>query len=495
VPVGVAGEICIGGRGVALGYLNQPDLTAEKFIPDPFSNERGGRLYRTGDLGRLLADGNLIFAGRMDQQVKIRGFRIELGEIEAALRQHPAVAEALVIARENAKADKRLLAYIVVKDHADKTDVVAALHDSLKQTLPGYMIPAAILVLDAFPLTAQGKTDVQALPSPAIDRSASKKFVAPRNPNELQLVQIWERVLDRPSISVTDNFFELGGHSLLAARMMAQVQKELGQRISLAALFEEATIAHLASTMGEAPELNTSPLVAIQPQGTRPPFFCVHEIGGGVLDYVSLAHHLGSAQPFYALRATGPDTSIEAIAARYIEALRTVQTTGPYFLGGWSFGGLVAFEMALQLRQQGHAVGLLAICDSAAPGVLEELLDHGSFEAQLRERLPAEIAPEDFEAWLQSYNRRLEAARRYRPRLYEGRITLFKAADVPAEIRELLAKRAPDDAYGWSSLSSEEVEVHTIPASHHTMMLDPHVEILAHHLNEHLALRSAHGVW
>ncbi|HEX2524309.1 MAG TPA: amino acid adenylation domain-containing protein, partial [Terriglobia bacterium] len=370
VPVGVAGEIHIGGVSLARGYLNRPELTAEKFVPNPFSEAPGARLYKTGDLARYLPDGNIEFLNRVDHQVKIRGFRIELGEIEAALFQYPAVREAVVVARDDTPEEKRLVAYLVTEQELRPT--ANDLRSFLKKKLPEYMIPAIFVLLDALPLMPSGKVDRRSLPAPDRARPESENaFVAPRDDLELQLTHIWEDVLGVRPIGVRDNFFELGGHSLLAARLLASIENRLGKKLPLATVFQGATVEHLAAILRQdAKPAPRSSLVAIQPAGSKRPLFLVHPAGGHVFPYVHLARYLGPDQPCYGLQARGleegeePHTRIEDMAADYIKALRTVQPIGPYLLGGWSMGGLVAFEMAQQLHAQGEGVDLLALLDA-----------------------------------------------------------------------------------------------------------------------------------
>ncbi|MDX6271914.1 MAG: hypothetical protein QOD28_3137, partial [Acidobacteriota bacterium] len=355
VPVGVAGEIYIGGGGLARGYLKRPDLTAERFIPHPFAAAPGARLYQTGDIGRYLPDGTLKIIGRADEQVKVRGYRIELSEIEAVLGTHPAIKETVVLASENASGDRRVVAYVV----ADQTEATVSANDLrgyMKERLPEYMIPAVFVLLDALPLTSNGKVNRRALPTPDLERAgAGDAFVAPRDFLEQPLIKIWEEVLGVKPIGVADNFFDLGGHSLLALRLMGEIQKQFGRELPLAILFEQPTVEHLAKALHQQFEtLPHSPLVPLQPQGSRRPLFFVHVGSGQVLCYLELARQLGTDQPFYGLQDTSlytpqaadlsmPDIPIEKMAAYYIESLRAVQPEGPYLLGGWSFGGLIAY--------------------------------------------------------------------------------------------------------------------------------------------------------
>jgi len=245
VPVGVPGELYVGGVGLARGYLNRPELTAENFIPDPFGNEPGARLYKTGDLVRYLPDGNIEFLGRLDHQVKLRGFRIELGEIEAALTRHAQVREALVLLREDVAGDKRLVAYVVARQAGLGAGELRA---HLKQQLPEYMLPAAFVVLPALPLTPNGKIDRNRLPAPQQENSeAQADYVASGNTVEAQLVQIWEEVLGIKPVGIHDNFFDLGGHSLLATQVLFRARDSLQIKLSLRALFECPTVFELAA--------------------------------------------------------------------------------------------------------------------------------------------------------------------------------------------------------------------------------------------------------
>jgi amino acid adenylation domain-containing protein len=516
VPIGVHGHLHIGGVGLARGYLNRPDLTAEKFIPDPFSTAPGARMYRTGDLARYRPDGNIEFLGRADHQVKIRGFRIELGEIEAVLGQHPAVREAVVLAREDAPGEKRLVAYVVADSTADE------LRRFLKDKLPAYMVPAVVVLLEALPVTPNGKVDRRALPAP--DRSRpelEKAFVAPRDDLELQLAHIWEEVLGVRPVGVRDNFFELGGHSLLAVRLFALIEKRLGKKLPLTAIFQGATVEHLADVLRQqATPGPQSSLVAIQPGGSKRPLFLVHPAGGHVFPYVHLAQFLGPDQPCYGLQARGledgqdPHTRIEDMAAWYIQALQTVQPTGPYLLGGWSMGGVVAFEMAQQLHAQGQRVALLALLDGRIPTPDETFPEEDADAILLVERyfgisfgpmeslaelpkdeqlafmleqakgaglVPAELDISQARRFVELLRSDLRATQNYGLHLYPGRITFFKASETPAG-----TSPDPDPTLGWSKWASGGVEVHVVPGNHANLMYEPRVGVLAEKLTASL---------
>ncbi len=535
VPIGVPGELHIGGAGLARGYLNRPDLTEEKFIPNPFSTERGARLYKTGDLCRYLADGNIEFLGRLDHQVKIRGFRIELGEIEAVLRQHPQVRETVVIAREEPPGNKRLVAYVVpnitgedkstgaqeqvhidnLVDNFDEHSPHLLISPSqlrrfLKQYLPEYMVPSAFIILDALPLMPNGKVDRRALPVPDTSRRELEEgFVPPRDPLELQLTQIWSAVLDVHPVGVQDNFFDKGGHSLLAVCLMAQMQQQFGQNLPLSTLLQNPTIEQLATILrnhSDAPAW--SPLIAIQPGGDQPPFLCIHPVGGSVFCYADLATHLGREQPFYGLQSPGLDgeqeplNQIEDMAAYYVAAMQTIQPQGPYHIGGWSLGGVVAFEMAQQLHSCGHKVALLALIDSYAPiaiykpeqmsqamllssfakdlgGLLgqelsvsvEQLqpleldaqLNHILEQANMVNLLLPEVGLQQLRQLFRVFQSNLEAMYRYRLQPYSGRMTLLCASEQVVAV-------TPDPNHGWGELAFGGLETHTIPGNHYTIV-------------------------
>lgn len=370
MPVGIPGELSIGGLGLARGYRGAPQLTAERFIANPFQN--GERLYRTGDVVKWLPDGRLEYVGRVDHQVKLRGFRIELGEIEAVLAQEPSVKQAVVVVREDVPGDKRLVAYVTAQ--AGERCDPQSLRRTLRETLPDYMVPAAIVPMEAFPLTPNGKVDRTALPAPSAEPvHADGQPVEPRNRIELQLTAIWEQVLGVTPIGVRDNFFSLGGYSLLALRLFSAIEQTFGIRLPMAVLFQAPTIERLAEVLAqEGGHVRWRSLVAIQPSGPNRPFFAVPGVGGNVLVFARLATLLGEQQPFYGLQSRGldgkerPFMRVEDMAAHYVEEIRSVQPHGPYLIGGTCTGGLVAYEIAQQLTAQGEAV-ILTIMESWHP--------------------------------------------------------------------------------------------------------------------------------
>ncbi len=378
VPIGVVGELYIGGNGVARGYLNRPELTAERFITDPFSQKPGSRLYKTGDLARYRLNGNIEFLGRKDSLMKIHGFRIELGEIEEVLKHHPQVQEVTVVAREDTTGDKQLVAYVVGRQEQIS---IKSLRNFLKEQLPGYMVPTAFVLLNALPRTPNGKPDRRALPVPEpAMRATQESFVAPTSIVHYQLMMIWEELLDVYHIGIRDNFFLLGGHSLLAARLVDRIEQVFAKKIALPTLFAAPTIEQLASVLLQQEEANSlSPIVKIQSGGAKRPFFFLHgDYKGGPFYCFPLARGLGSDQPFYALgpyRFDGLRVSptLKAMASSHVELIRSVQSEGPYLLGGFCGGGLVAYEVARQLSVQGQQVDLLVLMDPTPVGYLRWL--------------------------------------------------------------------------------------------------------------------------
>jgi amino acid adenylation domain-containing protein len=548
-PSEVFGEIAIKSAHVALGYWRNTEATAAAFIDSQTASKSGTgvppvnhaqdaraagsvRIYRTGDMGRRLPDGSIKFEGRKDFQIKIRGFRIELGEIESALAQYPDVRESVVVANENPAGEKRLVAYVVPREQAS---INGELREFLKQKLPEYMIPSSFVMLDSLPLTASGKSNRRALLAPddlsnTPDRQVTTSS-APQTQAEKLLATIWTDLLEVREIGINDNFFEAGGHSLLAVRLFAQIEKRFGKCLPLATLFQAPTIAQLATILEKDREKDLkaqwSSLVAINPvepardTDSPPPFFCVHALGGNVLEYYDLAHYLGKAQPFYGLQSAGlngkhaPHTRVEDMAAHYIKEMRELQPAGPYFIGGRSLGGMIAFEMARQLRAQGHEVGLLALLDTYPSGYAKLLKDQNTWRARFdraasrtkahRANLKSlslidkvlylaaksRFAPRKMKSqvWRRIYSsfenlghplpRALQdikelnslAVRQYVPQVYDGQVTLFWAStDLRASV---------DFVEGWRALAGGGIDVHEIPGSHLDIVKEPHVQELA----------------
>jgi amino acid adenylation domain-containing protein len=519
VPIGVRGELWIAGDGLARGYVDRPELTAERFMVQRLSDTIEERLYRSGDLARWLDNGTLEFLGRQDSQVKLRGFRVELGEVESILAQNPRVRDVAVVVRPGPTGDKRLVAYVV----SDDPLAARELRELLRGKLPEYMVPAVFTQLERLPLTSNGKVDRARLPEPAESREPSATAVLPRNDMERRMVGIWEEVLGVSGIGTRDNFFDLGGHSLLASRLFVRIEQELGIQLPIATLFEAPTVEGLAAVVrdGGRPSGWRS-LVAIHPAGSRTPLFAIPGVGGNVIGYSDLARVMGPDQPFYALQSTGLDGSekplvrIGDIAARFLREIREVQPEGPYHLVGACMGGVVAYEMAQQLRAAGAQVGLLALLESWPPvtvsprvltpdaqALLGLMVDrirlylrtfsqlHGRerFDYLLeRVRMITQIlAQRDaFRGDRSELHLRLVmqanllALRHYDPQVYAGRAVLFRA-----EGRKVGAD--DDRRLAWQELAAGGLEICTVPGDDSgTMLEEPHVRVVASRLKEYL---------
>ena len=489
VPAGVVGSLYIGGEGVSPGYLNRPELNPEKFIPDPFTPGRQKKLFNTGDLARFLPDGRIECLGRNDNQIKLYSYRIELGEIEAVLSEHPAVQSCAVIMHNGASRQKTLAAYIIPKkgQKSSSTELSSHLHNRL----PAFMVPSTYVFLETFPFTPSGKLDRQALM--ALSSPAEETGLMPRNEIERELAMVWEEVLNTKSIGMNRNFFEMGGFSLQAIRLLNKVEKVFGIKMPVAAIFQYPTVEAMAQVIGsKVSPPDWSIIVPIQPKGSQPPLFCVHGATGGVIGYAKLAHWLGLDQPLYGVQAKGNDDSqepidrIEDMAKAYLKAIQTIQPHGPYHLLGYSFGGMVAYELACQLREQGEDVALLSILDAYALtrsraiqqlrrpknlirfifGVPSWLKDQLQIRFQKEEKL--EIPKEQKRVYQANLNSLLQ----YHPRPYDGKVTLFR-------VHTLSLFRSFDPELGWEELARKGVETHLIPGSHSSLLDDPYVENLA----------------
>jgi thioesterase domain-containing protein/acyl carrier protein len=510
LPVGVTGELYIGGVGVGRGYAGHAELTAARFVPDPFSGEAGARLYRTGDLARHDDAGRLEFMGRADEQVKLRGYRIELGEIEAVLRRHEQVSEAVVVLNE-----ERLVAYVV----SDAPDGELRAH--LKEQLPNYMVPSFFVALDELPLLPNGKINRRALPSP--EQSTSDSLTTPRDVLELQLSQIWKNVLRREQIGLRDNFFDLGGHSLLAVQLIDQIERQVGQQIPLSIFFQRPTVEQLAAALRQRGEKVSEPsLVSLQPDGSRPPLFLVHSASGNAMSYVALARRLGREQPVYGLQSKGldpdrkPTARLEDMASEYLEELLAAQPDGPYHLGGWSMGGVIAFEMARQLAAQGKSVAPVVIIDSTiqtgrvkkngwddASLLLALAQHHGLFldtrgfddlrSLSLEEQIefllekaagygqfPTDVGIPQLRHLFELFKVNVHASERYRPARSEQQIILLQATDAPPRHATTVLKR-------WQKVA-EVVKAQRLPGDHYSLLTEPNVNLLAEHVKTLLSV-------
>ncbi len=480
VGIGVVGELWIGGVGVARGYLGREDLTREKFVPDPFSSVSGARMYRSGDLARWRADGILEYLGRADEQVKLRGYRIELGDIEAKLRDCDGVHDA-VTALKGSGTSAFLAAYVVPDDAVDELDLVEV-RRHIGRELPDYMMPTTIDVIPLVPLSPAGKVDRRLLPEPERQLPADS-FRPPRTRTELQLTLIWERLLQVSPIGADDDFFELGGHSLAVARLIGAIDREFGAQIPAQAVFSTATLSALAAQIDQAgPRRPLDVLVPLRDGGPKTPLFCIHPAGGHVFGFVALAGRGDPERPFIAIQCPNLDpeavaiTDVPRLAARYVAEIRSRQPDGPYLLAGWSFGGVVAYEVANQLQAAGQEVALLCMFDSYLPssGKIRQLMSNDELleSARKSEQVVGAEDSADLAAMERTYLGAIEMLFRYEALPYSGRVVILQAA----ESDDLYDVRAADT---WESLITPPPEIREIPGDHHSMMREPNVDEVA----------------
>src|SRR5215212_7985764 len=502
VPVGVAGELFIGGDGLARGYLDAADATAEKFLPNPSARQPGERLYRTGDQVRYRSDGSIEFLGRLDQQVKIRGYRIELGEIELALSQHPAVQDCVVTTQISKLGERRLAAFVVPA--AGQSARSEELKKFLNEKLPEYMAPSFIGILEQLPLTENGKIDRDALPN--IDELSSKDsvFVAPETEVERKLAAALIKVLGLERVGVHDNFFDLGGYSLLAVKLVSEIEKELGQKIRLMTLFQTATIAGLAGMLSKESKPQAWPtLVQIQAGNSKKdPLFCVSAPNVNALGYITLARALGSEQTTFGLQAQYPEDAesehsqfvVENIATEYLKALQAAQPHGPYQLIGMCRGAHIAYEMACRLHEQGETVSLLGVLDTF---VMENTYNYFWYVEHYLKRLRfwLRLPAKGKISVINSHWRRVVPTRNspenvlhgvyfpgadFEPKTYAGRILVLRVIKQPRN-------RISSKDLGWSRLARGGVDVRMISGTHETLLREPHVRVLASELKDFIS--------
>ena len=520
VPTGVEGELWLGGPGLAREYWNQPQLTAQRFVTHQFEDDSYGpeRLYATGDRVRRRPNGILEFHGRRDQQIKIRGFRVEVGEIEQALLAHPAVGQAVVVAHEYGPADKRLTAYVV--PHTVSAPTEEELRQFLADKLPPFLIPSALVFLPQIPLNANGKPDRKALPPPEPPRRTVETVTETPNGLEQSLLPIWQEVLGIASLGRHDNFFDSGGHSLLALQLFGRIEKQLGVSLPFPTIFQAPTVAQLAKRLRckECAEAQEALLVPIQPLGSKPRLFCIHPDHGLVLFYNELAKNLADDQPVYGIQAAGllenqlPDVTIEQMADRYLREIQVLQPVGPYYLAGYSLGGVIAFEMAHRLQSQGQTVAFLGMLDTYAPVAFQknlieksplqrtaghlsvlnalsppkkwEYLKQKANEAvygkksdweKVSGELKESVRPEKIEMLQKTVIANGQANFAYSPKPYFGKTTLFRAAEL--DVFEFY-----DPHLWWTDFCVGGLEIQEVPGSHWTMMKMPEVQTLAQKL-------------
>ena len=525
VPIGIAGELYIGGDGLARGYLNRPELTAEKFVPDPF---RGGeaRMYRTGDLARYRADGNIECLGRIDHQVKIRGFRIELGEIEETLKALPEIMQAVVIAREDTPGKKRLVAYYTTRKDGDSAgDAVSTeqLRTHLSATLPDYMVPSVFMRLDSLPLTPNGKLDRKALPPPVANAFSVRGYEAPQGDVETKLAEIFSDVLGINQIGRNDDFFDLGGHSLTAIRVISLIESEFNIELPVRVLFQAQSVSQIAAVIADrcpGAQRQSSEVwptcIPIQSTGSKVPLFCVARPNVNALGYLLLSRRMGPDQPMYGLQRQlledpqlqFTEDQIRETAEDYIRAMQAVQPHGPYLLIGQCQGGYIAFEITRQLERQGERVAMLGMLDVwpeentryrsmfFAHQYAHSLLTW--FRRRARNGTIAGTTPQ------QNRNGAAIAlahgagtgnplwriywpGRDFKPAVVSAPIVVFRGSKQPLY-------RIRDKEMGWGKRTTGPVEVVAISGDHFTMLREPNVQSLADRIKVHMERALSEGL-
>ena len=531
LPMGEIGEIAVFSRYLTSGYWGHPELTRRRYRQHPESGERS---CLTGDLGRLNEDGTLEFLGRNDTLIKVRGYQVQLDDVENALLRQTDILQAAVVDHAGTNGEVRLLAYVVLREGASCTP--EELMNELRAVLPGYMLPAMITPVNAFPLSSSGKVDKAAL-ADILLRRPQTQYEPPQDKVEARLARLWEEILEVQPIGRNTDFFTIGGTSLAAMRLFTQIETEFGTKLPMTVLFGSPTIAELADLLQQGKvEAAWSPLVAVQPHGELPPFFCVSPLVVDVLAYRGLALHMGSNQPFYALYAhkfarPGFDRMreyIEQLAAQYIIEIRTIQPKGPYYVGGYSFGGKIAYEIARQLHAGGERVALLALLETFGQDYLWEIpflperfsrrirnlprmrasflnllpwlhmhiqnlrstdargkvaYLHGKVTARAREMqrrirqlIPRRRTQTRASEWVTIPDPHLPE---YDTGTYDGRVAIFRAAMQMLGVRR-------DPTMGWGTKITGEIEIHTVPGFHDTILFGPRVLKLAEILNASL---------
>ncbi len=510
VNEGQVGEIVIAGDGVSLGYLNRPDLNNERFLTNPFDLESGGKMYLSGDLGKLLPNGQVQCLGRIDHQVKVRGYRIELGEIEEALLSIDGIKSAIVLAETDILIAFIETNYEIVKEQ----DQIRLWRSELALQLPSFMVPHDFNILEKLPTTLSGKTDRKAL----LNYKSNKivEFTEPRTVEEKIVESIWKESLNREKIDIYSNFFEIGGHSLIAVRVMNKIQQQTGKKLPISALFEYSTIEELAKLLDTDKEIYSDYLVPIKPKGTKPPLFMVHGAGLNILNFRNVISHFDEDQPVYGIQGIGQNgydnwfESIEEMAACYIESVVKINPEGPYALAGFSFGGVVAFEMARQLKEQGKKVSIVALLDSYVdssyyyPSLFQKKLIR--YVDITHRRL--DYLMEMLTSW-KGFKLRAKAKKDYILKMYFGQkevlseqealaLEEFTVANVmvnkitdryhlkPQNFEVELFRAKDDDGYkldsehmGWKKAALKGVNIHNVPGNHLSIVDPPNDKVLA----------------
>ena len=518
VPEGEVGEIYIAGNGIARGYFNREDLTAEKFLPNPFDTKT--RMYRTGDLAKWLPDGNLLYFGRLDEQVKANGHRIELGEIEAALITIPQIKLASVILSKIDNAEPRLVAYLQTNDSSDKNPNV---REELSKIVPSFMIPNIFMWVDDFPLTTNGKIDKKNLPVPEYVRQDSEANLRkPRTEIEKEIAKVWSEVLQIEEIGINDTFFEMGGTSIMAVKVVAEIEKSTSKRFPLSVLFEYSTVEKFVKLFDEGSEIYSDCIVPLKSTGSKVPLFMVHGGGLDVLYFANMSKHLDEEQPFYGIQGVGSKgfdewyESIEDMAANYIQAILKINPNGPYALAGYCVGGIVAFEMTRQLQEQGKEVSVTVLLDSYADSsyYYKTLKQKKLIRYFHNTRRRLSYLKEMLTSW-KAFKMRFNAKKEYilKRHFEENNIKMseldllalerftqatammygilekyhLKPQSLKVDLfnsRDHIAHKLAPKHLGWKKAAQKGVTVHDLPVSDFDMRIAPHDKILARMLQD-----------
>jgi len=509
VPIGVSGELYIGGDCLSAGYVNSIELTHEKFIPDKFSSDKSAKLYRTGDLARWLPDGNIEIIGRADNQVKIRGFRIEITEIENNILLHSAIKQCAVVAKKDSLGFDFLVAYLESdnKEKAVNGDIVK---DFLQQKLPKYMIPSMFIFLEYIPLTFHGKVDRKQLPSPDICQiRQSHDYIEPSTTDEIKIAEVWKEILEINRIGVEDDFFSLGGHSLSVLQLLTRIENVFNVKISMKDFINNSTISKLSKFITNikksnnkhtAKKLNiiksefTSPIVPLKKKGSRLPLFLIHPVGGTIFWYISLAKFLDAGRPIYAIQDPGlihkdiKLQSIEDMATFYLKFIKEIQPHGPYLIGGASFGSTVAIEIANQLRASNENTIFIPLLDGWAfypdnlldPEIFKETMERQY--AALRAKFATSGIATNAKDLLNLQHYRLNMLWKYKMDKITHPLVLFKSQELLPVFKTI---DSPNNH--WDKYVINPVNVHVVPGNHETMFQSPNVHVLASKLRDSLS--------
>ncbi len=515
-PIGVTGELFVTGEGVARGYLNRPGLTQERFMMNPF--KKNERMYRSGDLARWLPDGNIEYLGRRDFQVKIRGYRIELGEIESRILEIKEVKAAVVLAKDSEKIGRYLVAYIIPESEQILPDR-EEWQSILQKSLPGYMVPGFYVMMERFPLTSNGKIDRNAFPEPHEFPSKQQEYHAPESQVEKKLVQVWSELLGVEKVGINDDFFELGGHSMVAIKVMNRINSEMNTKLPIASLFQYPTVAGLANLVKDQSLFEYKILVGIKNSGTKPPIYLIHGGALNILLYQNLKPFLSDDQPLYGIQALGLDgdlrylDNIESIASRYLDEILRQNPDGPYTLIGYSYSGVVVYEMARQLLAAGKKIKMIGILDTNVSnrdlpdGVVDRMLfkikrqvKKGLFIGGNLLRDPAKVIRYQWTLLKKQFNKNEEE------RIYDYGSEVVEAYErayktyqmIPSSAIKVHLFRVKERIYfiddfkylGWKRYAIGGVEVHEIEGDHKTFLLPPHNKKLIEEIERTLSNRN-----